>query len=66
MSEATRVLVAGAGPVGPTAPLLLGSKSILVVVLESQAAISEKLRASTFHPPMLDMMAPIIIGRYSM
>ena len=58
MSEATRVLIAGAGPVGLTAALLLGSKGIPVGVLESQAAISEELRASTFHPPTLDMMAP--------
>jgi 3-(3-hydroxy-phenyl)propionate hydroxylase len=54
----TRVLIAGAGPVGLTAALLLGSKGISVVVLESEAAISEELRASTFHPPTLDMMAP--------
>jgi 3-(3-hydroxy-phenyl)propionate hydroxylase len=54
----TRVLIAGAGPVGLTAALLLGSKGISVVVLEAEAAISEELRASTFHPPTLDMMAP--------
>jgi len=52
------VLVAGAGPVGLTAALLLGSKGIPVTVLEAQAAISEELRASTFHPPTLDMLAP--------
>ena len=27
-------------------------------MLEAQDAISEELRASTFHPPTLDMMAP--------
>jgi 3-(3-hydroxy-phenyl)propionate hydroxylase len=58
MSESMRVIIAGAGPVGLTAALLLGSKNIPVVVLESQPAISEELRASTFHPPTLDMMAP--------
>jgi 3-(3-hydroxy-phenyl)propionate hydroxylase len=29
-----------------------------VTVLEAQPAISEELRASTFHPPTLDMLAP--------
>lgn len=58
MGGHSTVLVAGAGPVGLTAALLLGSKGIPVTVLEAQAAISEELRASTFHPPTLDMLAP--------
>jgi len=58
MNSRTKVLIAGAGPVGLTAALLLGSKGIPVAVLEAQDAISEELRASTFHPPTLDMMAP--------
>jgi 2-polyprenyl-6-methoxyphenol hydroxylase-like FAD-dependent oxidoreductase len=57
MSKQVKVLIAGAGPVGLTAALLLGSKGIPVTVLEAQDAISEELRASTFHPPTLDMMA---------
>jgi 3-(3-hydroxy-phenyl)propionate hydroxylase len=44
--------------VGLTAALLLGSKGIPVTVLEAQPAISQELRASTFHPPTLDMLAP--------
>jgi 2-polyprenyl-6-methoxyphenol hydroxylase-like FAD-dependent oxidoreductase len=58
MGGHSTVLVAGAGPVGLTAALLLGSKGIPVTVLEAQPAISEELRASTFHPPTLDMLAP--------
>jgi len=58
MSGHSTVLVAGAGPVGLTAALLLGTKGISVTVLEAQASISEELRASTFHPPTLDMLAP--------
>ena len=58
MTERSKVLIAGAGPVGLTAALLLGHKGIAVTVLEAQDAISEELRASTFHPPTLDMMAP--------
>jgi 3-(3-hydroxy-phenyl)propionate hydroxylase len=58
MNERTQVLIAGAGPVGLTAALLLGEKGIAVTLLEAQQALSEELRASTFHPPTLDMMAP--------
>jgi 3-(3-hydroxy-phenyl)propionate hydroxylase len=58
MGGHSTVLVSGAGPVGLTAALLLGSKGIPVTVLEAQDSISEELRASTFHPPTLDMLAP--------
>ena len=58
MSGPSTVIIAGAGPVGLTAALLLGSKGIRVTVLEAEASISKELRASTFHPPTLDMMAP--------
>ena len=58
MSRQQNVVIVGAGPVGLTAALLLGSKGIAVTVLEAEAAISEELRASTFHPPTLDMVAP--------
>jgi 2-polyprenyl-6-methoxyphenol hydroxylase-like FAD-dependent oxidoreductase len=58
MSGQSSVIVVGAGPVGLTAALLLGSKGIDVTILEAEPAISEELRASTFHPPTLDMMAP--------
>ena len=57
MSAQSSVIVVGAGPVGLTAALLLGSKGIDVTILEAEPAISEELRASTFHPPTLDMMA---------
>jgi 3-(3-hydroxy-phenyl)propionate hydroxylase len=52
------VVIAGAGPVGLTLALLLGSKDIGVTVLEAEEKVSEELRASTFHPPTLDMLAP--------
>lgn len=53
-----RVVIVGAGPVGLTAALLLGQGGIPVTLLEAEAAVSEELRASTFHPPTLDMLAP--------
>jgi 2-polyprenyl-6-methoxyphenol hydroxylase-like FAD-dependent oxidoreductase len=52
------VVVAGAGPVGLTAALLLGSRGIAVTVAEAEASLSDELRASTFHPPTLDMLEP--------
>jgi 3-(3-hydroxy-phenyl)propionate hydroxylase len=52
------VVIAGAGPVGLTLALLLATRDIAVTVLEAEHKISEELRASTFHPPTLDMLAP--------
>ncbi len=50
------VLIAGAGPVGLTAALVLADAGIPVKVFEADADIEEDLRASTFHPPTLDML----------
>jgi 3-(3-hydroxy-phenyl)propionate hydroxylase len=58
MSKPTEVLIAGAGPVGLTAALLLASKGVSVHLLEASDALAQDLRASTFHPPTLDLMAP--------
>jgi 3-(3-hydroxy-phenyl)propionate hydroxylase len=51
------VLIAGAGPVGLTAALVLGRAGIGVTVFERGVELAEDLRASTWHPPTLDMMA---------
>lgn len=51
------VMIAGAGPVGLVSALVLGRAGIRVTVLESAAALNADLRASTFHPPTLDMLA---------
>lgn len=53
-----RVLIAGAGPVGLTAALFLVGKGIPVLVVEAGSELSEDMRASTFHPPTLDMLKP--------
>ena len=50
------VLIAGAGPVGLTAALALAEAGWNVKVLEARPDIEEDLRASTFHPPTLDML----------
>ncbi|MBU6191309.1 MAG: FAD-dependent monooxygenase, partial [Betaproteobacteria bacterium] len=51
------VLIAGAGPVGMVSALVLGRAGIAVTLLESASGLSMDLRASTFHPPTLDMLA---------
>jgi len=53
-----RVLIAGAGPVGLSAAACLTQAGIPVTVFEAEDALPENLRASTFHPPTLDMLAP--------
>ena len=56
MPHPKRVVVVGAGPVGLTAACLLAQHDIPVTVLESGADLSTESRASTFHPPTLDML----------
>ena len=56
MAITAPVIVAGAGPVGCTAALRLAQAGVPVVLLEGLAALPETLRASTFHPPTLDML----------
>jgi 3-(3-hydroxy-phenyl)propionate hydroxylase len=55
MSE-DRVLIAGAGPVGLVAAAALLRHGIAVTVLEAGGELSLESRASTFHPPTLDML----------
>ena len=58
MDARGRVIVAGAGPVGLLTALALASRDVPVLVLEAEAALTHDLRAGTFHPPTLEMMAP--------
>jgi len=51
-----RVLIAGAGPVGLVAAANLVRGGVPVTVLEAGADLSTESRASTFHPPTLDML----------
>ena len=51
------VLVAGAGPVGLCAANVLADAGVPVTVLEAEPRLPENLRASTFQPPTLDMLA---------
>jgi 3-(3-hydroxy-phenyl)propionate hydroxylase len=51
------VIVAGAGPVGLSAASVLAAAGIPVTVLEAEARLPQNLRASTFQPPTLDLLA---------
>ena len=70
MAVEERVLIAGAGPVGLAAAANLVRGGVPVTVLEAGPDLSEESRASTFHPPTLDMLdrlgaAAPLIGRAS-
>ncbi len=56
MAVEERVFVAGAGPVGLAAAANLVRHGVPVTVFEAGETLSEELRASTFHPPTLDML----------
>ncbi len=50
------VIIAGAGPVGCTSALYLAQQGIPVTLLEAGLDLPVDLRASTFHPPTLDLL----------
>jgi len=51
-----QIAIAGAGPVGTVAAFYLARNGIDVVLLESGEDCAMDLRASTFHPPTLEML----------
>ncbi|MEM7703958.1 MAG: NAD(P)/FAD-dependent oxidoreductase [Pseudomonadota bacterium] len=50
------VIVVGAGPVGTVAAYVLARQGIRVAICEAGTTHALDLRASTFHPPTLEMM----------
>ena len=50
-----RVLIAGAGPTGMVAARFLAGAGIPVTVVEASNELQKDLRASTFHPPTLEL-----------
>jgi len=51
-----RVLIAGAGPTGVVAARYLAGEGIPVTLIEASEELQKDLRASTFHPPTLEML----------
>lgn len=51
-----RVIVVGGGPVGAVATLLLAQAGIPVTLIEREREAVPDYRASTFHPPTLDLL----------
>ena len=56
MTNKTQIIIAGAGPVGCIIGLILARAGISVTILETENDLIPELRASTFHPPTLDML----------
>ena len=53
---ARNVVIVGAGPVGLVAARLLASGGVAVTIVEAAETLPHDLRASTFHPPTLDLL----------
>ncbi len=58
-TERCHVVIAGAGPVGTVMATLLAQAGFDVIVLEAWQDCAQDLRASTFHPPTLEMLDQI-------
>ena len=56
MTNKTQIIIAGAGPVGCVVGFILARAGISVTILETENDLIPELRASTFHPPTLDML----------
>jgi 3-(3-hydroxy-phenyl)propionate hydroxylase len=54
--DSVDVLVAGGGPVGAVAATALARAGVDVMLVEAGVSCHEDLRASTFHPPTLEML----------
>jgi 3-(3-hydroxy-phenyl)propionate hydroxylase len=63
MADTARVLVAGAGPVGLITALSLARRDVPVTVLEAEPDLTEDLRAGTFHPPTVELLADLGIAK---
>jgi 3-(3-hydroxy-phenyl)propionate hydroxylase len=54
-----QVVIAGAGPVGTVMAMLLAQAGVETVLLEAGEDCAQDMRASTFHPPTLEMLDQI-------
>ena len=52
----SRIIVAGAGPVGVVAALACAQHDFAVIVLEAESEVDDSPRAATTHPATLEMI----------
>ena len=57
MNSSDSILVVGAGPVGLSLALGLAKRGMAVDVFEAEPSLGGEARASTWHPPTLEMLA---------
>lgn len=62
MTQSVPVLVVGAGPVGLSAALALSRVGVDVRVVDAGDDVDRRMRASTFHPPTLDIINSLGVG----
>ena len=56
MEHNNHIIVVGAGPVGLTAALVLAQSGVQVTLLEKRDQLNQASKASTFHPPTLEIL----------
>ena len=59
MQDQLPIVIAGSGPVGSLMALYLARRDVPVLLLEKEPDLPVDLRASTFHPPSLEMIADL-------
>jgi 3-(3-hydroxy-phenyl)propionate hydroxylase len=56
LASSTPVLIVGAGPVGLTAAVALAQAGVDLRVVDAGSDVDRRMRATTFHPPTIDMI----------
>ena len=56
MTNMEPIVIIGAGPVGLITALRLSQFGMRSIIIEKNKAIQDELRASTFHPPTIEML----------
>lgn len=59
MTDSNPIVICGAGPAGSVLALFLAQRGISIILLEKSKSLPIDLRASTFHPPSLEMIAEL-------